>query len=85
MLIRAPAHVHSAHAALLLLGQACSPLPARSADWLDGPCFGVLLRVFGEIAIIGISEEEWKRSRKFKKRYIEFNKLGKIIDRWSPA
>ena len=22
----------------LLLEQACSPLPARSANWLDGPC-----------------------------------------------
>ena len=50
MLIRAPAHVHSALSlrSSSLLEKAGSPLPARSADWLDGPCFGVLLYVFGE-------------------------------------
>ena len=32
----------------LLLGVACSPLPAHSANWLNGPCYGVLLYVFGE-------------------------------------
>ena len=38
MPIRAPARVHSAYAAPLLLGKASSLLPARSANWLDGPC-----------------------------------------------
>ena len=38
MLIRANAHVHSAHAVLFLLEPACSPLPAHSANRLDGPC-----------------------------------------------
>jgi len=32
----------------LLLGQACSPLPARSANWYEWPLLGVLLFVFGE-------------------------------------
>ena len=31
----------------LLLEQACSLNPARSANWLGGLCFGVLLYVFG--------------------------------------
>ena len=30
----------------LLLGRAFSPLPARPENWLDGPCFGVLLYVW---------------------------------------
>ena len=38
MLVRAPAYVHSAHAALCCWSTACSPLPARYANWLDGPC-----------------------------------------------
>ena len=38
MLIRAPAHVHSAHAALCCWSTSCSLLPARSANWLDDPC-----------------------------------------------
>ena len=38
MLIRAPAHVHPVRAFSLLLEKACSPLPARSVNWLDGPC-----------------------------------------------
>jgi hypothetical protein len=34
----------------LLLEKACCPLPARSANWIDGPCFGALLYVFeGEV------------------------------------
>ena len=32
----------------LLLETACCPLPARSANWIDGPCFGALLYVFEE-------------------------------------
>jgi hypothetical protein len=28
---------------------------------------------------------EWKRSRKFEKRYIDFNKSGEITDRWGTA
>ena len=38
LLLRAPAHVNSAHAALCCWREAYSPLPARSANWLDGPC-----------------------------------------------
>ena len=38
MYIRKLAHVHSAYAALCCLRIACSSLPARSANWLDGPC-----------------------------------------------
>ena len=37
ILIRAPAHVHSARAAPCCWNAAFSPLPARSANWLDGP------------------------------------------------
>ena len=39
ILIRAHAQVHSAHAALCCWDTAYSPLPARSANWLDGSCF----------------------------------------------
>ena len=38
ILIRAPAHVHSAHAALCCWSTAHIPLPARSAKSLDGAC-----------------------------------------------
>ena len=38
MLIRALAHVHSAHAARCRWSTGFSPLPARSANWFDGPC-----------------------------------------------
>ena len=34
----------------LLLEKACNPLPARSADWLDGPFFGVLLYAKSQIS-----------------------------------
>ena len=34
----APAHVHSARAAFLLLEQSLQPHPARSMDWPHGPC-----------------------------------------------
>ena len=34
---------------LLAAGETCSPLPARSANWLDGLCFGVLLYEFGDL------------------------------------
>ena len=44
---RTCAHTPSPRSSLLL-EQAYSPPPARSADSLDGPCFGVLLYVFGE-------------------------------------
>ena len=30
----------------LLLGKASSPLPARSANWLDGPCLASCLMYF---------------------------------------
>ena len=33
----APAHVHSTHAAFPCWSTACSPHPARSADWPHGP------------------------------------------------
>ena len=36
--MRAPEQVNSANAALRCWSAACSPLPARSANWLDGPC-----------------------------------------------
>ena len=48
MPIRAPAHVHSAHAAFCCWGESFILPPACSANWLDGPLFGVLLYVFGE-------------------------------------
>ena len=38
MLIRAPAHVHPAHATPCCWSTAFSSFPARSANWLDGPC-----------------------------------------------
>ena len=38
MPIRARAHIHTAHAARCCWSTAYSPLQARSANWLDGPC-----------------------------------------------
>ena len=37
-LCAAPAHVHSAREAFCCWSTACSPHPARSADWPHGPC-----------------------------------------------
>ena len=39
-IIRAPAHVHPAHGTSCCWRKASSPLPARSANWLDGACLG---------------------------------------------
>ena len=37
-LYAAPTNVHTARAAFCCWSTACCPHPARSADWLDGPC-----------------------------------------------
>ena len=40
-LCAAPAHVHSARAAFLLLEHSLHPHPARSADWPHAPCLAL--------------------------------------------
>ena len=49
MLLRRPAHVHSAHAAICCWSTAFSPHPARSADWPHGPCLALSPCIPGEI------------------------------------
>ena len=41
VIIDAPAHVHSARAAFCYWSKACSPHPARSADWPCSPCLAL--------------------------------------------
>ena len=47
ILVRAPVHVDSAHASLCCRSTACSPLPAPSANWLDGPCLASCFMYLG--------------------------------------
>ena len=47
VLKRASAHVHPDHAAHCCWSTASSPLPARSANWLDGPCLAICSMYLG--------------------------------------
>jgi hypothetical protein len=49
MPIRAPAHVHPVHAAICCWSTAYSSLPARSANWLDGPCLAFCSCIWGVV------------------------------------
>ena len=66
-LCAAPAHVHSAHAAFCNWSTACSPHPARSADWPHGPCLrsqigqnGQILFISGEQLSLNVADDSAK-------------------------